>query len=310
MVKTFFQVLLFVLDVITLYVFFRKKSVNLQAKLTCLLIYYMKTLCLNQALITLETPIIMGILNITEDSFFDGGRYISEMAILKRAEEIMEEGATLIDLGAVSTQPNAIEIDEVQEFEMIKKNLRLLLSHFPQAAVSVDTYRAKVADMALTEGATMINDVSGGKDADMYDIIGKHQVPYILTHNNRAYPLSTNALMANILSFFGAEIEKLKNKGVKDIIIDPGFGFGKTVEQNYYLLNRLETLSILNFPILVGVSRKSMIQHVLETSPAESLTGTITLNTMAIQHGASILRVHDVKHGVETLKILNLLRSL
>ena len=270
----------------------------------------MKTLCLNQNLISLETPIIMGILNVTEDSFFDGGRYTSETAILKRAEQILEEGATIIDLGAVSTKPNAKEIDENQELESIQKHLRLILSHFPEAYISIDTFRATVADMAIREGAALINDVSGGADPNMFEVAGKHQVPYILTHNNRNQPLETKDLIPNMLSFFGNNIERLVSKGVKDIIIDPGFGFGKTVEQNYYLMNHLKTFLILNFPILVGISRKSMIQKILETSPAESLAGTIAINTVALDRGASILRVHDVKQCAEVIKLTNVLHSL
>jgi len=270
----------------------------------------MQTLLLNQKLISLETPIVMGILNITEDSFFDGGRYVSETAVLKRVEQMLEEGATIIDLGAVSTKPNAIDIDENQEFESIQKHLRLILSHFPEAHVSIDTFRAKVADMAIREGAALINDVSGGADPNMFEVVGKHQIPYILTHNNRNHQLSTKELILNMLSFFGNNIEKLVAKGVKDIIIDPGFGFGKTVEQNYYLINHLETFLILNFPVLVGISRKSMIQKVLETSPEGSLTGTIALNTVVLHRGASILRVHDVKQCAEIIKLMNVLFSL
>ncbi|MCL2290701.1 MAG: dihydropteroate synthase [Bacteroidetes bacterium] len=270
----------------------------------------MKSICLNQKLISLNTPIIMGILNITEDSFFDGGSYVSETAVLKRVEQMVEEGASIIDLGAVSTRPNAIDIDENQELKAIKKHLRLILSHFPELHISVDTFRAHVADMAIQEGAALINDVSGGADPVMFDVVGKHQVPYILTHNNRSAPLSTKELISNMLSFFGNNIEKLILKGVKDIIIDPGFGFGKTVEQNYYLIKHLETFSILNFPILVGISRKSMIQHVLKTSPAESLCGTIALNTISLYKGTSILRVHDVKQCAEATQIFNVLHSL
>jgi len=252
----------------------------------------------------------MGILNVTEDSFFDGGRYISEAAVLKRVEQMLEEGATIIDLGAVSTQPNAIEVAENQEFETIKKYIKRILLHFPEADISVDTFRAAVADMAIQEGAAMINDVSGGADAMMFDVVGKHKVPYILTHNNRNHPLKTKELISKMLFFFGNNIEKLVSKGVKDIIIDPGFGFGKTLKQNYYLLKHLEIFSILCFPILVGISRKSMIQQVLETSSADSLTGTLTLNTIALHQKTSILRVHDVKQCFESIKLYNLIHSL
>ena len=252
----------------------------------------------------------MGILNITEDSFFDGGKYVSKPAVLKRAEQILEEGAMIIDLGAVSTKPGAREVDENVEFETVKKYLNLILSHFPEAHISVDTFRASVADMAITEGAAMINDVSGGADPKMFDTVGKHKIPYVLTHNNRAKSLATKELIPDMLSFFGNNIEKLVAKGVEDIIIDPGFGFGKTLEQNYYLINQLETFSFLNFPILAGISRKSIIIDVLRVTSAESLTGTVTLNTILLRHSASILRVHDVKQGVETVTIYSVLHSL
>ena len=265
---------------------------------------------LNKTLISLETPIIMGILNITEDSFFDGGCYTSETAVLKRVEQMQEEGATLIDLGVVSTKPNAVEISENQEFESMHKYLRLILSHFPEAHISVDTFRAMVADMAIKEGAALINDVSGGADPMMFDVVGKHRIPYVLTHNNRSYPLKTKDLIPNMLSFFGNNIENLVSKGVMDIIVDPGFGFGKTLEQNYYLIKHLEIFSILNLPILVGISRKSMIQCVLETTVAESLVGTIALNTISLCHKTSILRVHDVKQCFETIQIFNSSRLL
>ena len=265
----------------------------------------MKFLNLNNTLISLKTPIIMGILNTTEDSFYDGGKYISETAVLKRVEQMLDEGATIVDLGAVSTKPNAIETDEKQEFQTIKKNLKLILSHFPKTHISVDTFRASVADMAIGEGAAVINDIAGGTDPDMFDIIGKHKVPYVLTHNNRANPIATHELISNMLSFFGNSVEKLISKGVKDIMIDPGFGFGKTLEQNFYLINQLESFSILNFPILVGISRKSMVQDVLGVTVAETLTGTTTLQTIALCRGASILRVHDVKQCAETIVLYN-----
>ena len=252
----------------------------------------------------------MGILNITEDSFFDGGRYNSETAVLKRVEQMLDEGATIIDLGAISTKPNAAEVSENQEFIAIQKHLALIVSHFPESLISVDTFRAKIADMAIKEGAAMINDVSGGADPKMFDVIGKHRIPYVLTHNNRAHPLETKDLIPEMLSFFGNNIENLVSKGVKDIVIDPGFGFGKTIEQNYYLIKNLETFSIMGFPIMVGISRKSLIQKVLDTSVAESLAGTITLNTIALYHKASILRVHDIKQCLESIQLLNLIHSL
>ena len=252
----------------------------------------------------------MGILNITEDSFYDGGHYVSESSVLKRVEQILDEGATIIDLGAVSTKSNAQKVSEQQEFESVYKYLPVIRSHFPTAYISVDTYRASVANMAISEGAAMINDISGGADSNMFDIVGKYQVPYVLTHNNRNCPLATKELISKMLSFFGNNIEKLVSKGVKDIIVDPGFGFGKTMKQNYYLIKYLESFSILNFPLLVGISRKSLIQEVLKTSPAESLAGTITLQTISLLRGASILRVHDVKQCAEITKIINVFNSL
>jgi len=270
----------------------------------------MKSICLKQNLIPLDTPIIMGILNITKTSFYDGGCYISETDVLKRVEQILEEGGTIVDLGTVSTKPNAIEIDEKDECESVKKHLKLIRSHFPNAFISLDTFRANVAEMAIEEGAAIINDISGGMDPNMFEVVGKYKTPYILTHNNRSNPMPTNELISTMLSFFGNNIENLIDKGVKDIIIDPGFGFGKTLEQNFYLLNQLETFTILNLPILAGISRKSMIQDVLHITSAESLTGTVTLNTIALEHGVTILRVHDVKECAETIKLLNLLRTL
>jgi dihydropteroate synthase len=270
----------------------------------------MKSLNLKNTLISLETPIIMGILNITEDSFYDGGNYVSETAVLKRVEQMLEEGATIVDLGAVSTQPNAPKIDEKQEFESVKKNLQIIFSHFPDVSISVDTFRAKVADMAISEGAAMINDISGGEDPNMFDIAGKYKVPYILTHNNRNTPLETKELIHNMLSFFGNNIEKLISNGVKDIIIDPGFGFGKTLEQNYYILKHFESFSIFNFPILAGVSRKSMIYKLLDTTPADSLAETIVINTILLYNNVTILRVHDVKQCKDTVEILNIIHSL
>jgi dihydropteroate synthase len=210
----------------------------------------------------------------------------------------------------VPTRPNAIKKKKKQEFETIKKYVKLIISHFPVTNISVDTCRATVADMAIVEGAAIINDVSGGTDPQMFDVVGKHHVPYILTHNNRTQPLSTKELIPKMLSFFGNNIEKLTTKGVKDIILDLGFGFGKTLEQNYYLVNRLGSFTVLNFPILAGISRKSMIQNVLEKTPDESLTGTIVLNTLLLYHGTNILRVHDIKECADTIKIFNLLHSL
>jgi len=271
----------------------------------------MKSLNLNNRLVSLDTPIIMGILNVTEDSFFDGGKYLSETAVLKRVEQILEEGGTIVDLGAASTKPDATtEVNEVLEYETLYKYVKLILSHFPEAHISVDTFRAKVAEMAILEGAAMINDVSGGADENMFSVVGKHKIPYVLTHNNRNNPLQTKELIPNILSFFGNNIEKLISSGVKDIIIDPGFGFGKTLEQNYYLLRHLNTFSVINHLMLVGISRKSMIQKVLDASSSETLSGTVALNMVSLLGGANILRVHDVKNCSDIIRLFNVINSL
>jgi dihydropteroate synthase len=269
----------------------------------------MNSLNLNGRLVSLDTPIIMGILNVTEDSFFDGGKYLTETAVLKRVEQILDEGATIVDLGAVSTQPNAIEISENQEFETVFKYLKLIVTHFPEVHISVDTFRSKVADMAIEEGAAMINDITGGADENMFHVVGKQKTPYVLTHNNRNNPQQTKELIPNILSFFGYNIEKLISSGVKDIIIDLGFGFGKTLEQNYYLLRHLKTFLMINYPMLVGISRKSMIQKVLDVTSSESLCGAVVLNSFSLFQGANILRVHDVKQCAECIKLFKLIHS-
>lgn len=262
----------------------------------------MKSINLKGNLISLEKPIIMGILNITEDSFFDGGQYVSETAVLNQCEKMLYEGATIIDLGAVSTRPNAKIIDTQQEFSAVQKNLKSIISHFPNALISIDTFRANVAEMAINEGAAMINDVSGG-NSDMFNVVGKYKVPYCLTHNNRGKVITTEKLISEMLSFFGNQIEQLKIKGINDIIIDVGFGFGKTTEQNYFLLKNLAAFKMLDFPILVGISRKSMICSVLEKKPQEVLGGTLALNMLALQNGGGILRVHEVGESAEVIKL-------
>ncbi|MDY6327067.1 MAG: dihydropteroate synthase [Bacteroidales bacterium] len=254
-------------------------------------------------------PLVMGILNVTEDSFFDGGRYTSEEAILARARRIVEDGGDIIDVGAMSTRPNAAEIPENVETEKICSTVRLLRRHFPEAVISVDTYRSAVAQAAVEEGADMVNDISGGTfDSNMIPTIGKLQVPYCAMHTP-APPQTMQSMtayddiLADILKFFGDQIRKLREHHVHDIIIDPGFGFGKTLEQNYFLMKNLEVFKELGYPLLVGISRKSMIYRLLGTDPDHALNGTTVLNTIALMKGASILRVHDVKEAVEARTI-------
>lgn len=254
--------------------------------------------------------LVMGILNVTDDSFYDGGKYLSKDAILRRAEQILNENGDIIDIGAMSTRPNSLEIPEEIENKRVVETVSLLREHFPNAVLSIDTYRAKVAETAINAGADMINDVSGGTfDTEMIPTIGKYQVPYCLMHTTAKPEImqqNTNYddILAEMLQFFGVQIQKLHQHFVHDIIIDPGFGFGKTLEQNYFILKNLQVFQELGFPILVGVSRKSMIYNLLETTADKALNGTTAINSIAMMRGASILRVHDVKEADEVRKIV------
>ena len=258
-------------------------------------------------------PLIMGILNVTEDSFYDGGRYVTEKDILLRAEQILAEGGDIIDIGAMSTRPNALEIPDDEEISRIVSTVNVVRKHFPDAVLSIDTYRASVAKAAVETGAAMINDISGGTfDPEMIPTIGELQVPYCLMHTT-AKPSEMQQhteykdILADMLQFFGRQLEKMHSHHVHDIIIDPGFGFGKTLEQNYFLMKNLQLFLELGYPLLVGVSRKSMIYKLLDTTPEHALNGTTVLNTIALMKGAAILRVHDVKEAVEVRKIVTLL---
>ena len=261
--------------------------------------------------ITQGTPLIMGILNVTEDSFYDGGKYRTEEAVVNRAAQIQAEGGDIIDIGAMSTRPNALEISEEEEKRRIVHAVQLIRQNHPDAALSIDTYRASVAEAAVEVGADMINDISGGTfDPDMIPTVGKLQVPYCLMHTPAKPAVMQQHtdykdILGEMLQFFGRQIEKLLDHAVHDIIVDPGFGFGKTLEQNYFLMKNLEVFHELGYPLLVGISRKTMIYKLLETTPDHALTGTIALNTVALMKGAAILRVHDVKEAVETRKIVS-----
>lgn len=255
---------------------------------------------ISQRLLTLGHPMVMGILNITPDSFYDGGKYTTEPAMLARAEQILNEGGDIIDVGAVSTRPGAIVCDETTELKAIEKAVQFIRAQFPEAVISVDTFRAAVARAAVQAGADIINDVSGGTfDEAMIPTIGELQVPYVLMHTP-AMPdkmqqcTQYDDILADMLQYFGRQLEKLRDVYVHDIIIDPGFGFGKTVEQNYYLLDNLRVFKQLGFPLLIGISRKSMIYKPLNTTPENALEGTLAATRVALQNGADILRVHDV----------------
>ena len=252
----------------------------------------------------------MGILNVTEDSFYDGGRYLSEDAVQERAAQVLSEGGDIIDIGAMSTRPNALEIPENEEISRIVSAVSIVRKQFPDAVLSIDTYRASVAKAAVETGAAMINDISGGTfDPDMIPTVGQLQVPYCLMHTT-AKPAEMQQhteykdILADMLQFFGQQLEKLHAHHVHDIIIDPGFGFGKTLEQNYFLMKNLEVFQQLGYPLLVGISRKSMIYKLFGTTPDHALNGTTALNTVALMKGADILRVHDVKEAVEVRKIV------
>ena len=262
-------------------------------------------------LVSLDKPQVIGILNATPDSFYEGSRKQTERDIAERALQIVEEGGTMIDVGAFSTRPGANEVSEEEELNRLRFALGIVRRELPDAIVSVDTYRPQVARQCVEEwGADMINDVSEGgltgivntplkEQYDMFQTIASLRVPYIL--------MSVRPTLREMLLAFAEEIQRLHELGVCDVIIDPGFGFGKTLEQNYQLMKELDKLLVLDLPMLVGVSRKSMIYKLLDGTPSTALNGTTVLHTVALQKGASILRVHDVREAVETIKIVSLL---
>ena len=263
-------------------------------------------------LLSPSPALVMGILNVTDDSFYDGGRYTNDAAVLRRAEQILSEGAAIIDVGAVSTKPGAADISVEEEWKRLEKPLALITRNFPDAVVSVDTWRADIAQRSVEAGAAIINDVSGGTfDERMAEVVGLLQVPYVLMHTTakpdkmQQQPLGEDMLLT-MMQFFARQLAIFKEAGCVDLILDPGFGFGKTLEQNYFLMKNLSAFRIFECPILVGISRKSMIYKLLETSPDEALTGTVVLNTLALQQGASILRVHDVREAVEAVKVFKM----
>ncbi len=280
------------------------------------LFYPKKTLNLGGKLIDLSTPLVMGILNLTPDSFYDGGSYLNEKQALKRAEQMILEGASIIDLGAYSTRPGAEDISVEEEIKRLIPILKKIRTEFPNVPISIDTFRSEVALRSSEIGIELINDISGGSmDDTMFETVAKLKVPYILMHikgkpvNMQKNPVYKD-ILAEMMLYFTKKINQLNLLGVQDIILDPGFGFGKTLEHNYKLMHKLEIFKILNLPLMVGVSRKSMIYKLLESTPEESLNGTSILNTLALQKGASLLRVHDVKQAVEAIKINNYLNQV
>ena len=270
----------------------------------------MKTINIKGELLDLSTPVVMGILNVTPDSFFEGSRKETEQQIIDRVNEILNQGGTIIDIGGQSTRPTSTLISAEEEMERLKFALSVINREFPEAILSVDTFYSDVARFCVEEhGVAIINDISGGEmDKQMLRTAAELNVPYILMHM-RGTPQTMGSftdydnLIQDVFYYFSKKIAELHLLGVNYIIIDPGFGFSKTLDQNYELMASLNGFSIFDMPLLVGISRKRMISGLLEITPAESLNGTTVLNTVALQNGANILRVHDVKEAVEAIKI-------
>ncbi len=272
-----------------------------------------KTINCKGQLLSLQTPKIMGILNVTPDSFYDGGKFIEKNIILQQAEKMLLEGADILDIGGYSTRPNAENISENEELDRVLPNIEAIIKNFPDAIISVDTFRANVAKEAIKVGASIINDISGGNlDENMFqtmaDLNKSQNIPYVLMHT-RGTPKTMTQLadyediLLDLVAYFQQKIYQLQKLGIKDIIIDLGFGFAKNVEQNFFLLKNLSYFEILEKPILVGISRKSMIYKTLQITPQNSLNGTTALNMAALMNGASFLRVHDVAEANETRKL-------
>jgi dihydropteroate synthase len=268
----------------------------------------------NGNLIDLSTPKVMGILNVTPNSFYDGGKHNEINSIMHQVDKMLSEGADFIDIGAYSSKPSAEFVSEEEEIKRLVPIIKELVDHFPTILLSVDTFRANVAKAAVEHGVGIINDISAGLlDEKMLEAVADLKVPYIMMHmrgNPQTMQSLTNYedIVKEMIFYFSERIQKARSFGISDLIIDPGFGFAKTLEQNYEVLHKMELFSMLELPLLAGISRKSMIYKVLENSPQEALNGTSVLNTIAIQKGAKILRVHDVKEAVECIKLVSKLK--
>ena len=262
-------------------------------------------------LIDLSTPKVMGILNVTPNSFFDGGKYKNENEILSRVEKMLIDGATFIDLGAYSSKPSAEFVSEEEEISRIVPAIDLILKNFPETIISIDTFRAEVAKASIESGAAIINDIAAGNlDEKMFEIIAKYNVPYIMMHM-RGNPQTMQTLtdyddiVKEMVFYFSERIASARSFGINDLIIDPGFGFAKTLEQNYEVFQKMELFSVLELPMLIGISRKSMIYKTLNSNAEQALNGTTVLNTLALTKGAKILRVHDVKEAMQCVILFN-----
>ena len=275
------------------------------------------TINVNGTLMDLATPRVMGIVNVTPDSFFAGSRTRTEADIARRVEQLVAEGADILDVGGYSSRPGADDVSPEEERERLRLGLGVIRRVAPEAVVSVDTFRADVARMCVEEyGAALVNDISGGElDAEMFPTVARLGVPYVLMHMQgtpqtmQDRPLYNNVLR-DVFLYFARKVQQLRDLGQKDILLDPGFGFGKTLEDNYALLAHLEEFSsVFGLPVLVGVSRKSMITRLLGITPAEALNGTTVLNTLCLQKGASVLRVHDVRPAVEAVRLVQAMQA-
>ncbi len=273
------------------------------------MLHQKSTLNCNGQLIDLSDPIIMGVLNVTPDSFFDGGKYEDAKALLQQVEKMITEGATIIDIGGMSSRPGAEIINVEEELNRVIPIIKKIKTHFPDTIISIDTVRSEVARQSVAVGASIINDISAGSiDNEMFKTVAELNVPYILMHmqgkpDNMQQSPDYQDVTKTVLDFFIKKVGALRALGVKDIILDPGFGFGKTIGHNYQLLQNFAIFKILDLSLLAGVSRKSMIYKVLNSTPQEALNGTTVLNTFALERGAKILRVHDVKEAKETITL-------
>ncbi|MBP6757754.1 MAG: dihydropteroate synthase [Flavobacterium sp.] len=266
-------------------------------------------------LIDLSTPKVMGILNVTPNSFFDGGKYKNESEMLSKVGKMLSEGATFIDVGAYSSKPSAEFVSEEEELQRIVPIVNLILEYYPETLISIDTFRSEVAQVCIENGATIINDISAGNlDDNILETIAKYNVPYIMMHM-RGTPqtmqqmTSYENIVKEMLFYFSERVAQARSLGINDLIVDPGFGFAKTLEQNYEVLQKMELFEILELPLLAGVSRKSMIYKTLNSTAEEALNGTTVLNTIALTKGAKILRVHDVKEAMECVTLFNKLNN-
>lgn len=266
-------------------------------------------------LIDLSIPKVMGILNVTPNSFFDGGKYKNEDEIISQVDKMLSEGATFIDIGAYSSKPSAEFVTEQEEIDRIVPAIELILKHFPKTLLSIDTFRAEVAKASIESGAAIINDIAAGElDEKMFEVIAYYNVPYIMMHM-RGNPQTMQSLTQydditkEMLFYFSEKVKKARSLGINDLILDPGFGFAKTTDQNYEVMQKMELFNVLDLPVLAGISRKSMIYKILGNTPQEALNGTTFLNTIALTKGAKILRVHDVKEAMECVTLFGKLNS-